>query len=49
MPRYMKKTITIKDYQAKWIEKNHINFSRWVQAKLDEEIEKEGKLNVKED
>jgi len=35
---YVKKGITIKDYQEKWIKNNHINLSRFVQAKIDEAI-----------
>lgn len=36
------KTITISDDQSKWLEKNYINLSHFVQAKIDEEIEKRG-------
>jgi len=36
----IKKTITIRDDQAEWIRKNHINFSRLIQDKLDEEMKK---------
>lgn len=34
------KTITVRDDQAKWLEKDFINLSHFVQAKIDEEIEK---------
>jgi len=37
----IKKTITIREDQAEWIEKHHINLSRFVQAKIDEEMKKE--------
>ena len=47
MSGYVRKTITIKDYQDEWLRRNHINFSRWVQAKLDEEIKKGGKNDGK--
>jgi len=33
-----KKTITIKEYQEKYIVKNSLNLSRFVQKKLDELI-----------
>lgn len=32
------KHVTIKDKHQKWIEEKHINLSRFVQAKIDEEI-----------
>lgn len=34
-----RKNITIRDDQAEWIKKNHINFSRFVQDTLDREME----------
>jgi len=34
------KNITIREDQAKWITDKHINLSRFVQAKLDEEMKK---------
>lgn len=37
------KTITIREDQAKWIRKHHLNLSRFVQDKLDEEINNENK------
>ena len=37
------KSITIRDDQEEWLRKKHINFSRWIQSKIDEEIEKEKK------
>jgi len=38
---YMKrKSITISDDQAKWVTEKHINLSRFVQAKIDEEMKK---------
>jgi len=41
MPK--KKTITIRDDQAEWVERKYINLSRFVQAKIDEEMQSEGK------
>jgi len=38
----IKKSVTIRDDQREWVEKNHINLSRFVQAKIDEEMEKRG-------
>jgi len=35
------KHITIKDEQEKWLKENHINLSRFVQAKIDERMNKE--------
>ena len=35
------KTITIKQIHEEWIEKNTINLSRFVQRKIDEELENE--------
>jgi len=32
------KTITIREDQEKWLEKNYINLSKFVRVKLDEEI-----------
>lgn len=40
---YIKKTLTIKEKQDKWIKDNHINFSRLVQDLLDKEIRKSRK------
>jgi len=37
----IKKSVTIRDDQREWVEKNHINLSRFVQAKIDEEMRKE--------
>jgi len=43
------KTITIREDQEEWLKRNYINLSRFVKAKIDEEIakrargEKEGK------
>ncbi len=38
---YMKrKTITIREDQAKWIAEKYINLSRLVQDKIDEEMKK---------
>jgi hypothetical protein len=34
------KNITIRDDQAKWVVENHINLSRFVQDKIDEEMKK---------
>jgi len=34
-----KKTITIKEKQEEWIQKNHLNLSRFVQDKLEELID----------
>jgi len=36
--KYVKKTITITEEQAKWIEDTSINLSRFVQKKIDKEI-----------
>lgn len=33
-----RKNITIRDDQADWVSKNHLNLSRFVQDKLDEKI-----------
>ena len=35
-----RKTITVRDDQAKWVTEKHINLSRLVQAKIDEEMKK---------
>lgn len=35
-----RKTITIREDQAKWVAEKHINLSRFVQAKIDEEMKK---------
>jgi len=32
----VRKNITIREDQLEWIRKNHINLSRFVQAKIDE-------------
>jgi len=43
------KTITIREDQEEWLKKNYINLSRFVKAKIDEEMarrargEREGK------
>jgi len=43
------KTITVRDDQSKWLGENYINLSHFVQAKIDEEIEKrKGKRKGKE-
>ena len=34
------KTVTIREDQEKWLEKNYINLSKFVRVKLDEEIAK---------
>ena len=34
----IKKTITIREDQEEWIKRKHINLSRFVQAKIDEEM-----------
>ena len=34
------KTITIREDQEEWLEKNYINLSKFVRAKLDEEMAK---------
>ena len=34
------KTITIREDQEEWLEKNYINLSKFVRVKLDEEIAK---------
>lgn len=34
------KNITIRDDQAQWVDEKHLNLSRFVQAKLDEEMKK---------
>jgi hypothetical protein len=33
-----RKTITIREDQAKWVVEKHINLSRFVQDKIDEEM-----------
>jgi len=38
--RMIRKTITIREDQGKWIRQKHINLSRFVQAKIDEEMKK---------
>jgi len=38
---FVKKSITIRDDQAKWVKDNTVNLSRFVQSKLDEEMKKE--------
>ena len=38
--KYVKKTITIPEEQAKWIKDNSINLSRFVQKKIDKEMKK---------
>jgi len=35
----IKKTITIREEQEKWIQNNHLNLSRFVQDKLDDVME----------
>jgi post-segregation antitoxin (ccd killing protein) len=35
-----RKNITISDDQAKWVAEKHINLSRFVQDKIDEEMKK---------
>jgi len=37
---YVRKQITIKKEHEEWIKKNCINLSRFVQKKIEEEIEK---------
>ena len=37
---FVRKTITIRLDQAKWIEKTRLNLSRFVQDKLDEAMRK---------
>ena len=34
------KTVTIREDQEEWLEKNYINLSKFVRAKLDEEMAK---------
>jgi len=34
------KSVSLREEQIKWIEQNHINFSSWVRAQLDEEMPK---------
>lgn len=34
------KHITIREDQEEWVKENHINLSRFVQAKIDEEMKK---------
>ena len=34
------KTVTIREDQEEWLEKNYINLSKFVRAKLDEEMVK---------
>ena len=36
----IRKNVTIKEDQEKWLKANHINFSSWVQDKIDEEMKK---------
>ena len=36
----IRKNVTITEDQEKWLKTNHINFSRWIQDKLDEERKK---------
>ena len=40
----VKKSITIREDQAKWIEAKSLNLSRFVQRKLDEEMGKKVKF-----
>lgn len=35
------KTISIKEKHEKWVKEKHINLSRFVQSKIDEEIKNE--------
>jgi len=42
----VRKQITIKDYQAKYIEDNYLNLSKFVQEQLDELI-KESQRRIK--
>jgi len=35
-----RKNITIREDQEAWLKKKHINLSRFVQAKIDEEMKK---------
>ncbi len=37
----IKKTITIREDQEEWIKRKYINLSRFVQAKIDEEMRSE--------
>ena len=39
----IRKTITIRKDQEDWIKKHYINLSRFVQAKIDEEMKKQTK------
>ena len=38
--KYIPKTLTIREDQAKFIEKNSLNLSKFVQKKLDELMQK---------
>jgi post-segregation antitoxin (ccd killing protein) len=38
--RMKPKNITIREDQVKWVEEKHINLSRFVQDKIDEELKK---------
>lgn len=38
--KYIRKTITIKENQDKYVQDKSINLSRFVQKKLDEEMKK---------
>ena len=42
----IRKNITLNKKHAEWIKNHHINLSRFVQAKIDEEIIKEESSNV---
>ena len=42
----IKKTITIREDQEEWIKRKHINLSRFVQAKIDEEMRSEENQQV---
>jgi len=44
---FVTRNILIRKDQLKWILDNHINFSRWVRAKIDEEM-RGGKKDGKE-
>ena len=36
----IRKNVTITDDQAAWVEEKHINLSRFLQASIDEEMQK---------
>jgi len=42
------KTITIREDQEEWLKKNYINLSRFVKAKIDEEMAKRAREGWRE-